>query len=223
MLTPVNTVRKSFKRPNLGEGCGSGTSAPDSSVLQERDLCFVTARLMAGDGGGADVVAAVALAAGDGDKSSLVPTFWSWKHLDPMIDLPLCKKAGLKLDQNNSEMRQAESNPACVALARQRDNVSSGGLVILPFRPCGCEGRTTVSECEDGTAHLTQAHWSVALLALYFALPESRTALPLSSLLAPCSCLVNVMRVVHSAISGVVCVVLCGTRNVKCRCTEIIT
>ena len=142
MLTPVNTVRKSFKRPNLGEGCGSGTSAPDSSVLQERDLCFVTARLMAGDGGGADVVAAVALAAGDGDKSSLVPTFWSWKHLDPMIDLPLCKKAGLKLDQNNSEMRQAESNPACVALARQRDNVSSGGLVILPFRPCGCEGRT---------------------------------------------------------------------------------
>jgi len=96
MFTPVNTVRKSFKRPNLGEGCGSGTSAPDSSVLQERDLCFIMAKLIAGDGGGADVVAAFALAAGDGDKSSLLPTCWNWKHLDPMIDLPLCRESWIR-------------------------------------------------------------------------------------------------------------------------------
>ena len=85
MLTPVNTVTKSLRRPNLGDGCGSCTSAPESSVVHDRDFCFVDAAIpKAGDGGGAKVIVGLAVAAGD--MSSLLPTCWNWKHLDPMLE-----------------------------------------------------------------------------------------------------------------------------------------
>ena len=84
ILTPVKTVTKSLRRPNLGEGCGSCTSPPESSVVQDRDLCFSDAKPMAGDGGGAKVIVGLAVAAGD--MSSLLPTWWNWKHLDPMVE-----------------------------------------------------------------------------------------------------------------------------------------
>ena len=96
MLTPVKTVAKSLRRPNLGDGCGSCTSAPESSVVQDRDLCFCNdAMPKAGDGGGAKVIVGLAVAAGD--MRSLLPTCWNWKHLEPMVEWEIGRLSGLRI------------------------------------------------------------------------------------------------------------------------------